>query len=46
MFWRSLNARSGVDVNNIVESGETFQNIELAEGKEKTMGYMTEQMDR
>lgn len=46
MVWRTLNSRSGIDVNNIVESGETFQNTELAEGREKTLTYMTKQMDR
>ena len=46
MIWRTLNGRSGIDVNNIVEAGETFQNTEQAEGREKTLRYMTKQMDR
>ena len=46
LFWRTLNGRSGIDVNNIVEAGETFQNTELAENREKTLRYMTKQMDR
>ena len=46
MIWRTLNGRSGIDVNNIVEAGETFQNTERAEGREKTLRYMTKQMDR
>lgn len=46
MVWRTLNGRSGIDVNNIVESGETFQNIEMAEMRDKTLSYMTKQMDR
>lgn len=46
MVWRTLNSRSGVDVNNIVEAGETFQNTEKAENREKTLLYMTKQMDR
>jgi hypothetical protein len=46
MIWRTLNGRSGIDVNNIVESGETFQNTELAESREKTLNYMTKQMNR
>lgn len=46
MVWRTLNGRSGIDVNNIVEAGETFQNTELAENREKTLRYMTKQMDR
>ena len=46
MIWRSFNARAGIDLNSIVEAGETFQNTELAEGREKTLRYMTKQMDR
>ena len=46
MVWRTLNGRSGIDVNNIVEAGETFQNTERAEGRDKTLRYMTKQMDR
>lgn len=46
VVWRTLNSRSGIDVNNIVEAGETFQNTELAESREKTLEYMTKQMDR
>ena len=46
MLWRTLNGRSGIDVNNIVEAGETFQNTERAEGRDKTLRYMTKQMDR
>lgn len=47
MLWRSLNSRSGIDVNNIVEAGETFQNTELlAQQQAATLTYMTKQMDR
>jgi len=46
MVWRTFNGRSGIDVNNIVEAGETFQNTEMAEGREKTLRFMTKQMDR
>ena len=46
MVWRTLNSRSGIDVNNIVEAGETFQNTEKSEGREATLRYMTNQMDR
>jgi hypothetical protein len=46
MVWRTLNGRSGIDVNNIVEAGETFQKTEMAESREKTLKYMTKQMDR
>ena len=46
VIWRTLNNRSGIDVNNIVEAGETFTNTEMAENREKTLVYMTKQMDR
>ena len=46
MVWRTMNNRSGIDVNNIVEAGETFQNAEMAESRDKTLRYMTKQMDR
>jgi hypothetical protein len=46
IIWRTLNGRSGIDVNNVVEAGETFTNAEMAENREKTLMYMTKQMDR
>lgn len=46
LVWRTMNGRSGIDVNNIVEAGETFQNTELADNRDKTLRYMTKQMDR
>lgn len=47
MLWRSLNSRSGIDVNNIVQAGETFQYTELlALQQAATLTYMTRQMDR
>jgi hypothetical protein len=46
MLWRSMNSRSGIDVNNIVEAGETFQNTELAAQQKTTLSFMTKQMDR
>jgi hypothetical protein len=46
MVWRSFNARAGIDLNSIVEAGETFQNTEMAEGRVNTLKYMTKQMDR
>ena len=46
MVWRTLNGRSGIDVNNIVEAGETFQNTEKAVRRTETLSYMTKQMDR
>lgn len=46
VLWRTLNNRSGIDVNNIIEAGETFTNTEMSENREKTLRYMTKQMDR
>lgn len=46
IVWRTLNCRSGVDVNSIVEAGETFTTAEMVENREKTLRYMTRQMDR
>ena len=46
MVWRTLNKKSGIDVNNIVEAGETFQSAEKAVNRDVTLSYMTKQMDR
>ena len=46
MVWRTLNKKSGIDVNNIVEAGETFQSAEKALNRDVTLSYMTTQMDR
>ena len=46
MLWRTMNIRSGIDVNNIVEAAETFQNTAKAESREGNLKGMTKQMDR
>jgi len=46
MLWRTMNGKCGMDVNNIVEAGETLLNTEMTEHREKTLKYMTKQMDR
>ena len=46
LLWRSLNSKSGIDVNNIVEAAVTFQNSDFSEAREKSMRYMTRQFDR
>ena len=46
MVWRTLNRKSGIDVNNIVEAGESFQNAEKAANRDKMLEYMTIVMDR
>jgi len=46
VLWRTLNARSGIDLNNIVEASESFQNSAVAASKEKTMEYLVRQINR
>ena len=46
VVWRTLNGRSGIDINNIVEAGESFQDSQKADTRDKTLTYMTKQMDR
>ena len=46
MFWRTLNSKSGIDVNNIVEAAETFQDTDKSDTKNETLRSMTRQMDR
>ena len=46
MVWRTLNRKSGIDVNNIVEAGESFQNAEKAANRETMLTYMTSITDR
>lgn len=46
VFWRTSNSKVGVDVDNIVESSETFQFVGNCTKKEKTIASMTTQMDR
>ena len=46
LVWRSMNARAGIDLNSIVEAGETFQNAEKLEGRDNMLKFMTKQVDR
>jgi len=46
LVWRGLTSHSGIDVSNIVKSGETFTNTEMVETRDKTLGFMTKQMNR
>jgi hypothetical protein len=46
LLWRTLSGRSGVDVDNIIESAEKFETMENAEKRQETIKYMTKQMDR
>lgn len=44
--WRSLNNKTAIDVDNIVDQANAFQKAEKQESKDETMGYMVKQMDR
>lgn len=46
IVWRTLNRKSGIDVDNIVEAGESFQEACKPIDREKTLEYMTIQLDR
>lgn len=46
LVWRCFNVRSGIDVNDIVETGQTFHQSEKIEEKDKKLEQMTTQMDR
>ena len=35
LFWRSMNARSGIDVNNVVESAEVLHDTQKSEEEQK-----------
>lgn len=45
LFWRVLNDRSGINVNNLVEAAETIQNALYPERREKTIKYMIRHLD-
>lgn len=46
MFWRFMNSKSGIDVNNVVEAAVTIQNTAYMESRETTIRYMAKHMDR
>ena len=45
LFWRLLNDRSGININNLVEAAETIQNALYPERREKTIKYMIRHLD-
>eukprot|EP00918_Siedleckia_nematoides_P008653 GHVU01018965.1.p1 GENE.GHVU01018965.1~~GHVU01018965.1.p1 ORF type:complete len:381 (+),score=52.71 GHVU01018965.1:1-1143(+) len=45
-FWRALNFRSGIDVNDVVETSEKVQRSKEDEDKKKTMDFLARNMDR
>lgn len=44
--WRTLNTRTAVDVDNIVEQAQSFEKAENSEVKDKTKDLMVRQMHR
>jgi len=46
LVWRSMNARAGIELNSLVESGEKYTLAENTEKKEEIMKKMITQMDR
>ena len=45
-MWRWFNVRSGIDVNDIVEAGQTFHKTETVDKKDAKLEAMVSQMDR
>lgn len=46
VFWRTVNHRTGIDVNDIVETAEQVQRAEDDRMREKWTSFLTRQMDR
>ena len=46
LLWRSLNNKTGIDVDNIVKSARTAQQTAYTEQKEKAIQFITRSMDR
>ena len=44
--WRSATARSGLDLNMLIETGESFQVADKVADKEQNLEHMTQQMTR
>ena len=45
-IWRSLNNKSGIDVNKIVETAVAYHVADYGEGQTKLMNFMVRQFDR
>ena len=45
-FWRAMNARSGLDLNAVIETGEAFQVADKIESKNSNLEAIAAQMDR
>jgi hypothetical protein len=46
LLWRNLNSRTGIDLNDIVETAEKFQFSDDMETKKKTLNFLSKQTDR
>lgn len=46
MIWRFLNNKAGVDLNNLIEVALALQHTAYAETREKTIRYVTKNLDR
>lgn len=45
-IWKNFGSKTGLDLNSIVAAGESFNATETAEVRDKTISYMTSQVDR
>ncbi|OAF70141.1 hypothetical protein A3Q56_02040 [Intoshia linei] len=46
LFWRTLNSRSGINVDSIVTAGVTYLKIDIKAIEEKSLDFVTNQLDR
>lgn len=46
VIWRSMNSRTGIDLNDIIETAEKFQFTDDLETKNKVLFFLTKQTDR
>ena len=45
-FWRTLNNKTGIDVDNVIKSANEAQRTAYAEQKDKMISFITRSMDR
>ena len=46
LVWRSMNSRTGIDLNDVVETAESFQRAEDVETQTKVLAFLTKQTHR
>ena len=46
LFWRSLNSKTGIDVDNVIKSAKEVQRTAYLEQKDKMIGFISRSMDR